>query len=81
NPFSTETSIDYYIPEALFCDNGSCHIIFYDQLGRTIEEITVLKSGFGTINVSTKNLPDGVFTYKLLVNGEVIDVKKMLLHK
>ena len=81
NPFSDETSIDYYIPESLFCDNGSCHIIFYDHLGRTIQETTVLKSGYGKINVGTRNLVDGVFTYKLLVNGEVIDVKKMVFHK
>jgi hypothetical protein len=81
NPFNEETSIDYYIPEALFCDNGSCHIIFYDHLGRTIQEMTVLKSGYGKINVSTKNLSSGVITYKLLVNGEIIDVKKMLFNK
>jgi hypothetical protein len=81
NPFNEETSIDYYIPEAMFCDNGSCHIVFYDHLGRTIEEMTVLKSGYGKVNISTRNLVSGVFTYKLFVNGEVIDVKKMVFSK
>lgn len=81
NPFSDETRIDYYIPETKFCGSGSCQIIFYDQLGRTIEQASIEKSGYGTINVSTKNLANGILTYKLLVNGEIISVKKMVFSK
>ncbi|HLG35282.1 MAG TPA: tail fiber domain-containing protein [Bacteroidia bacterium] len=81
NPFSEETRIDYYIPETRFCGSGSCQIIFYDQLGRVLQQTSIEKSGYGTISVSTKNLANGILTYKLLVNGEVIDVKKMLFAK
>jgi hypothetical protein len=81
NPFSDETHIDYYIPETRFCGSGSCIIIFYDQLGRTIEQAPIEKSGYGTINVSTKNLSNGILTYKLLVNGEIINAKKMVFNK
>jgi hypothetical protein len=81
NPFSDETRIDYYIPDNLYCGNGSCQIIFYDQLGRVIQEAPIAASGFGSINVGTKNLSNGILTYKLLVNGEVIDVKKMVFNK
>ncbi|MBK9247461.1 MAG: tail fiber domain-containing protein [Ignavibacteria bacterium] len=79
NPFRDETRIEFYIPEAIFCNNASCRIIFYDQVGRLIQETAIAKSGFGTINVSIKNLSRGVYTYKLVANGEVIDVKKMML--
>ena len=81
NPFSDATRIEYYIPESLFCGKATCRVIFYDQLGRTIQEAVITDSGFGTINVSTTNLARGVFTYSLLVNGEVIDVKKMVFDR
>jgi hypothetical protein len=81
NPFNEETRIEYYIPDNLYCGNGSCQIIFYDQLGRTIQQSPIEKSGYGILDVSTKNLSNGILTYKLLVNGEVIDVKKMVFNK
>ncbi|HZV70629.1 MAG TPA: hypothetical protein VFG10_13840 [Saprospiraceae bacterium] len=81
NPFVDETRIDYYIPESLFCGNESCRITFYDRLGRIIYESAISASGYGTINVSTKNLAEGVYTYTLLVKGKVIETKNMVFQK
>jgi hypothetical protein len=81
NPFNEETTIEYYIPESQFCNNGNCRIVFFDQAGRIIYEAAIAASGSGALNISTKNLSAGLFTYKLFVNGEVIDSKKMVFNK
>ena len=80
NSFSEETKIDYYIPDEMLCNNGKLKIAFYDQLGRVIQE-SIVHSGFGAISVSTKNLSTGVYTYKLVVNNEVIDTKQIVYSK
>jgi hypothetical protein len=80
NPFREETRIEYYVPQEMLCDNGSCSIIFYDQLGRIIKE-TQIQAGFGTITLNTQNLSTGVYIYKLVIQDKVIDTKKMLFSK
>jgi trimeric autotransporter adhesin len=80
NPFREETRIEYYIPQEMLCENGSCSIIFYDQLGRKIKE-TLVQAGFGTITLNTQNLTTGVYIYKLVIQDKVIDVRKMLFSK
>lgn len=83
NPFNTETNINFEISEINYIE-----LKIYNILG---QEIELLKSdemfpGSYTIKYSAKNLPSGIYFYKLyaksLKNGkENIKIKKMILLK
>jgi hypothetical protein len=74
NPFGDGTTIKYFIPDNVW----SAQIVFFDSFGNQIKEFKVEEKGMGQLNVSTLNLAAGVYSYSLLVNGKVIDTKKML---
>lgn len=73
NPTDGIAEIDFYLPD--FVSNGE--IVFIDLLGRVINK-TKLALGYGTISVDTQNLPNGTYSYSLIVEGKVIDTKKMV---
>jgi hypothetical protein len=73
NPNNGKAEIDYYVPS----NTSSAKIIFNDMMGRTFSEVTLVK-GYGTISVDTKELPNGIYSYTLLVDGKTIDTKKMM---
>ncbi len=73
NPFGEGTTIKYFIP-----DNMDAQIVFYDNYGNQIKIYKVAENGMGQLNVSATNLAAGVYSYSLIVNGKVVDTKKML---
>jgi len=77
NPFSSGTKINYYLPEGTM----GASIIFYDTYGNTIKTVQLSQTGNGTLNITPDNLSNGIYSYSLIVNGAVIDTKKMLLQK
>ena len=76
NPNSGSTQIPYYIPE----NTNGAKIIFTDLLGRVMKE-EILKAGYGLLNIDTQDLPGGIYNYSLIVEGKVIDNKKMMRNK
>ncbi len=77
NPFSTSTKINYYLPEGTL----GATVIFYDNYGNQLKEVQLSQTGNGTINLNPENLANGVYSYSLVVNGKVIDTKRMILQK
>jgi len=77
NPFSVGTKINYYLPEGTMGAN----IVFYDTYGNMIKTVQLSQTGNGTLNITPDNLSNGIYSYSLIVNGAVIDTKKMLLQK
>lgn len=73
NPFDQSTTIKYFVPE-----NSEAQIIFYDEFGNKINELNVTERGMGQINISASNLAAGMYSYSLIVNGKLIDTKKMI---
>lgn len=73
NPNNGSTQIPYYIPDNI----GGAQIIFTDMLGKVINE-TKLTSGYGNVSVDTQGLPNGTYTYSLIIDGKIIDTKKMI---
>jgi len=73
NPNNGSTQIPYYLPQ----NTSGAKVIFTDMLGKVMEE-RVLQPGYGLLNVDTQDLPAGVYSYSLIVNGKVIDNKKMM---
>ena len=76
NPNSGSTQISYYLPD----NTSGAKIIFTDMLGKVMEE-RILQSGYGLLNIDTKNLPNGIYSYTLVIDGKVIDNKKMMRSK
>ena len=75
NPFGESTSIRYYIPDNLATN---AYIVFYDFYGKELKKIEITEKGYGKINADTKNLTGGIYSYSLMIDGNVKDSKKMV---
>ncbi len=75
NPFSQTTQINYFVPQ----NAGSAAIKVTDMNGITIKSISINSKGNGRLTLSTAELASGTYTYTLLVDGNIIDTKKMVL--
>jgi Chaperone of endosialidase len=77
NPFSTGTKINYYLPQGTL----GATIVFYDAYGTQLKVVPLSQTGNGTLNITPDNLTDGIYSYSLVVNGSIIDTKRMILQK
>ncbi len=76
NPLTNETTIKYNIVNM----GKDASIVIYDRNGRGVEKHAV-QPGEGSVNISSSSLSSGVYMYSLIVDGEVVDTKKMLITK
>ncbi len=74
-PVNNFTKINYSI------SNGAAkaEMVITDNIGRTIKQIALNNFGKGTLNVDTKGLSSGTYTYTLFVDGKMIASKKMVV--
>ncbi len=77
NPFSSNTKINYYLPVGTI----GATIVFYDSYGNQMKEVQLSQTGNGTLNINPENLSNGIYSYSLVVNGKVVDTKRMILQK
>jgi hypothetical protein len=76
NPNNGSTQISYYVPE----NTSEAKIIFTDMLGKVMEE-KPLQPGYGLLNIDTQSLPNGTYSYSMVIDGRVIDSKQMIRKK
>jgi hypothetical protein len=74
NPFAEQTLITYNIPQ----NAGFAQILFYDVNGRQIKTVDITTKGKGQLNVYANDLTNGMYSYTLIVDGKIIDTKKMV---
>jgi hypothetical protein len=74
NPFAESTVITYNIPS----DFSKAQFIFTTIEGKIIKTADLKQKGFGTLNVFANDLSTGFYSYSLIVDGKVIDTKKMI---
>lgn len=74
NPYAEKTAINYYLPD----NTGKAEILFYNTQGRLIKSVELINKGKGTLNVFAGDLSSGIYTYTLIVDGKVIETKKMV---
>lgn len=74
NPFAESTVISYHIPT----DFARAQIHFLTADGVVIKTMDVAEKGRHSLTVFANDLSHGVYTYKLIVDGKVIDTKKMI---
>jgi hypothetical protein len=77
NPFNKSTSIHYTLPSKF----SSAQIIITGYSGKVLKQINVSSAGKGMLNVDAATLASGAYNYSLLVDGKLIDTKKMVLVK
>lgn len=75
NPFNQQTSIEYFIPTTA----KSASIMIFDLSGKLMNSVAVNNFGKATVMVNGNELKAGMFVYSLIVDGKLIDSKKMIL--
>lgn len=75
NPFDAQTEIGYYLPESA---SGSM-INIYTWNGDPVQSIKITETGQGRIIMQGSELQAGLYLYVLIVDGTIIDTKRMIL--
>jgi len=75
NPFVGSTKIDYVIPTEF----TSASISIYGIQGNMIKSVIIDHSGEGSLNVDAFDLSAGTYSYRLTVDNQVVDTRKMIL--
>jgi hypothetical protein len=77
NPANDETSIGYYLSDGTV----SAQIVFFDMYGKEIKRVDLENRGNAKLDVNTKDLDAGIYSYSLIVDGKVMDTLKMMRTK
>lgn len=77
NPFNQTTKISYELP----VDTKEAALYIYNMQGLQIEEYPIFNFGSGDITISGGHLAAGMYLYSLIVDGQVVDTKQMILTK
>jgi hypothetical protein len=74
NPFAEQTTITYNLPQSV----QKAQLLFYDANGKLIKAVDLTERGKGQINVFANDLSNGIYSYALVVDGQIIDTKRMI---
>jgi len=77
NPFRGVTRIGYFVPEQA----GQAYMLVHDAQGREIKRFRLQQEGNGQVNLQTRNLAVGRYSYSLYVDGTLIDTRQMVLER
>ena len=75
NPFSQTTTIEYYLAD----DAENAMICIYDMNGKQLRCFKLQNCGYGSIEIVGSDLDAGMYMYSLIVNGQLVDTKRMVL--
>ena len=77
NPFGSSTLVKFYLPQ----DVQSSSLHFYDISGVELSSRVLNTKGHGQVIFNDAELASGTYFYSLVVDGEVLDTKRMVLLK
>ena len=77
NPFSKETRIGCTIPE----NTGTSVLYIYNMNGTQLQQYNVNGKGKQTVILNGNSLEPGMYLYALVVDGQEVDTKRMILTK
>ncbi len=75
NPFNTTTTIGYYLPTTI--SNASIYV--YDMNGTQLKSYPITERGKGNVIIRGSEFVAGIYLYGLIVDGNEVDVKRMIL--
>ncbi|MDZ4845260.1 MAG: tail fiber domain-containing protein, partial [Chitinophagales bacterium] len=73
NPFAESTVIDYIVPE-----NAASAEMHFTTLSGFVIRTVALQTGKGRLTVFAQDLSSGIYSYSLVVDGKVMETKKMV---
>jgi hypothetical protein len=76
NPFKEQTIIRFSLAD----DVKDASICIFDMTGKMLKKQPI-SSGDSSVSVNGYELGEGMFLYSLIVNGQVIDTKRMVISK
>ena len=76
NPFKEQTIIHFKLADNV----QDASICIFDMTGRLIKKMPI-SSGMGSVSIGGWELGDGIFLYSLIVNGQEIDTRRMIISK
>lgn len=74
NPFTDGTVIAYYLPSTV----KAAVMVFHDQSGQTLREVTLTDRGHASITLQAERLAAGVYTYSLVADGRTVETRRMV---
>jgi hypothetical protein len=74
NPMKEHCVITYDIP----VDFKVAQIVFKTVDGRIIKAVDITQKGKGQLNVFASDLSNGIYSYYLMLDGQIIDTKKLV---
>lgn len=74
NPFKEQTVIRFKLAE----DVQNASICIFDMTGKTLKKLPI-SPGMESVSIGGYELGEGMFLYSLIVNGQEIDTKKMVI--
>ena len=74
-PSNHATKIGYNVPKG----TTKAEMVIIDNFGKTLKTINLSVSGKGQMNIDTRGLTPGTYSYTLLVDGKMIDTKQMVV--
>jgi hypothetical protein len=74
NPFTNTTSIRYNIPSGA----KNAQLMITDNSGKVVKQIT-LNAGTSVVNIEASALGSGTYNHTLLIDGRLIERKKMVV--
>jgi hypothetical protein len=77
NPFTKDTEIKMTLPETAL----SAKVIVYTLEGKQLHDVVVSERGSTSVKISANALSEGMYLYALIVDGKVMDTKRMILTK
>src|SRR5690606_23024338 len=75
NPFTADTEIRISLPD----NSRSATLSVYNLEGRQLKTISVKDRGEVILKISGNELQPGMYLYSLIVDGEIVDTKRMIL--
>jgi hypothetical protein len=75
NPFNHQTEIKYFLPSTE--SEGIIYIL--DLQGKILLEFKISNNGPGSIIINSSELEPGIYIYTLIIKGDEIDSKRMIL--
>jgi trimeric autotransporter adhesin len=77
NPYATSTVIKYFVPEKI----SAAQLRVISATGQEVFFSELMGRGEGEIEISSQILSAGSYVYQLIIDGTVVDNKKMVLSK
>jgi len=77
NPFGSNTLIGYNVP----ADAANAVLNIFDVNGQLIHSESITNMGKGQIQIKAGTIAAGTYSYSLVVNGNIVDTKRMVIAK